>query len=110
MKIKLSRKRKKKYKKILKKVGISYSHMKNKEEWEWFYFRRRIEVRCMEVILSYPEYNIETGKYEFDPKLRIDSTNEELLEWYKKYYPNDKLSHHCCKENRHKWDKFNNYC
>jgi len=103
MKFKLSRKRKKEFKKILEKGGDSYS----KENWEWYFFRRRVEVRSMEVILTYPDYNIETGKYEFDPKLRIDATNEQLLKWYKKYYPIDKLAHHYCKENRHKWDKFN---
>ncbi len=102
MKFKLPRKKKKKYKKDC------WFPIIKKEEWEWYFFRRRVEVRCMEVILTYPNYNVEIGKYEFDPKLRVDATNEQLLEWYKKYYPNDKFSHHYCKENRHKWDKFNN--
>ena len=26
-----------------------------------------------------------------------------LLEWYKKHYPEDKLSHHYCKQNRKMW-------
>lgn len=57
-------------------------------DWEWFYFRRRVEVRCAEVFVDNP-------------------TNENLLKWYKEHYPEDKLSHHYCMENRHKWDKFN---
>lgn len=101
---KLPRKAKKKYK---KDNPIFYNCSREKERWEWFYFRRRVEVRCMEVILTYPEYNKETGKYEFDPKLAKPATNEQLLAYFKKHYPNDKLSHHFCRQNRHRWDKFN---
>lgn len=85
MKFKLPRKRKKQYKKNHSKIYYS------KEYYEWFYFRRRVEVRGMEVILNYPK----------------TSTNKELLEWYQTHHPNDKLAHHYCKQNRHKWDKYN---
>lgn len=90
MKFKLSRKRKKQYKKDLPKYlwPLWYS----KEDWEWFYFRRRVEVRCMEVIMfDYPRIAYST----------------ELLQYYKTNYPNDKLAHMYCMQNRHKYDKYN---
>jgi hypothetical protein len=66
-------------------------------------FRRRVEVRCMEVILTYPKYSKETNEYEFDPKLAVKATNEQLLAFYKEHYPDDKLAHHFCKQNRHRY-------
>lgn len=86
-KFRLPRKKKKQFKKDDFLFKLHY----NKECWEWFYFKRRIEVRCMEVILKYP----------------AKANDDELLEYYKKHYPNDKLAHHYCRQNRHKWDKFN---
>ena len=100
---KLSRKRKKQYKKF---CGIFWNCWNNKERWEWNCFERRVQVRCMEII-TYPYYNKETNEYEFDPSLYKPATNVQLLERYKKWYPNDKLAHHYCKQNRHRWVKFN---
>lgn len=142
MKLKLSRKRKKKYKSDLtdafykhyqkmmimeaikgnsdgvfscllllmisrKKVSKMQFPLKNSvEEWEWFYFRRRVEVNSMFTILGCTEYgeiNKITGKwvtYETPIEKHID--NDILLSWYKKHYPDDKLAHHYCKQNRMK--------
>ena len=86
---KLPRKKKKQYK---KDNPIFYNIQRDKANWEWFYFKRRVEVRNMEVIIDYP--NI--------------LTNEQLLNWYITNYPNDKIDHMYCLQNRHKWDKFNN--
>jgi hypothetical protein len=99
--MKLPRKSKKKFKK-----DCPYSQI-DKYSWEWFYFKRRVEVRCMEVTLLYPKYDIEQNKYEFDPKNAKIATNEQLLAFYKEHYPNDKIAHCFCMQNRHKWDKFN---
>jgi len=88
LKFKLPRKKKKKFKKDC------YPHFKsyyNKECWEWFYFKRRVEVRNMEVIINYPDI----------------ISNTELLSWYEENCPNDKLAKMFCLQNRHKWDKFN---
>lgn len=87
-KFKLPRKRKKQYKKDNYPFFSTWFY---KESWEWFYFKRRVEVRCLEVIMKYPD---KVG-------------NEELLEWYKEYYPNDKLSHSYCIQNRHRFDIYN---
>jgi hypothetical protein len=88
MKFKLPRKKKKQYK---KDNSVFFDIQRDKNNWEWFYFRKRVEVRNMEVILLYPE----------------KATDEQLLDWYKTHYPNDKLSHMYCIQNRHKWDNFN---
>ena len=121
MKFKLSRKRKKKYKKDVSKfytkhfqkcAVVAIANKKTEEaiascalsivsprrfecmavmdkcHWEWFYFRRRVEIRGTEVALDNP-------------------TDEYLLIWYKKHYPEDKLAHHYCRQNRNKWDIFN---
>lgn len=80
MNFKLPRKKKKEY---LKKYSRRYRLLfYNKAEWEWYYFRRRVEVRCMKVIINYPEL----------------ASKEELLKWYKEHYPNDKLAHHYVKQ------------
>ena len=108
MKFKLSRKRKKQYKKDLGyNSDILFSLYKQKEYWEWFYFRKRVEIRCIKIILNSPNYNRETNTYEFDPKLAKPATKEELLAWYKKYYPNDKEAHSYCLQNLNRWDKYN---
>jgi len=106
IKFKMPRKMKKRLKKSYQYPFLCRTE---KAQWEWFFFRKRVEVRCMEVILTYPKYDKEKKEYEFDPKLAVPATNEQLLEFYKKYYPDDKLSHHYCKQNRHRWDKFNNH-
>lgn len=97
MKWKLPRKLKKK---------IPYHKRSNKYWFEYYFFSRRLDVNAMEVCLTYPKWDKEKHEYEFDPKLFKRATNEQLLEWYKKHYPNDKLAHHFCKQNRHRWDKF----
>jgi len=79
-KFKLSRKRKKQYQKDCKKYN--YPYFLTKSYWEWFYFKRRVEVRGMSVIILYPKI----------------ATENELLNWYKKYYPKDKLAQHYCKQ------------
>lgn len=87
-KFKLPRKLKKKYQ---KDASVFYNCWRSKESWEWFYHKRRIEIRCMEVILTYPQI----------------ATNKQLLEFYQKNYPNDKTSHMLCNQNRNRWDKYN---
>jgi len=80
--------------KLKKKIKKLPSWVTTKEWLEWYLFPKRIDVRAMEICITYPE----------NP-----ATNEQLLAWYQKYYPNDRLAHHFCKQNRHKWDKFNNH-
>ena len=93
-------------------MKTEYSYRNNVYEWEWLYFRRRVEVNSMFTILGCPdngEIDKESGKW-----IRYDKPKENyvdddiLLEWYHKYYPDDKLSHHFCKQNRNKWNKFKN--
>ena len=91
----------------VKKITQSiYNCYKSKNDWELFYFERRIDVRCKEIILTYPDYDKITKKYEFDPSLAKPATNEQLLAYYKEYYPNDRLAHHYCRQNRHKYSNF----
>ena len=101
---KLSRKRKKQYKKDL---GIFYNNNITREDWEWFYFKRRVDVRCMHTILGCPtngEIDKKTGMWiTFEEPIQNYIDDDILLEWYKKHYPNDKLAHHYCKQNRNKW-------
>jgi hypothetical protein len=100
--IKLSRKRKKQYK---KDAGVLYKP--SREDWEWFYFKRRVEIRCMYTILGCQdagEIDKKTGKwitYDIPKQNYVD--DDVLLEWYKKHYPNDKEAQMYCKQNRNKW-------
>lgn len=84
---KLPRKKKKQY----KKDNPFYNIQRDKENWEWFYFKRRVEVRGMAVIIDYPNV----------------LSDEQLLNWYRTYYPNDKIAQHFCRQNKNKWNKFN---
>lgn len=54
------------------------------------YFKDRKTVRYMEVCLNYPTL----------------STNEQILDFFKTFYPNDKKYHTLCLQNRHKWDNY----
>lgn len=92
VKFKLSRRRKKQWKKDDICYGAHAYGPQAKCSWEWFYFRKRVEIRGMEIIVEYPKI----------------ISSEELLKIYQDCYPNDKLAHTYCKENRHRWDKFNN--
>lgn len=108
IKFRLSRKRKKQYKKDLCcNRGPLSSLYSKKEYWEWFYFKRRVEIRCIQCILNYPLYNRETNTYEFDINLVKPATKEELLSWYKKRYPNDKEAQSYCLQNLNPWGKYN---
>lgn len=122
---KLSRKRKKKFKKDLyqylhkdiienlsfeprritdKELNDCYVAFGSVEYWNWIYHRKKVEVQSMYVIFNEPykgEVNKETGIWEkYEDPIKNSCSNEELLAWYKKHYPNDKLSHHWCKANR----------
>ena len=104
MQFKLPRKKKKDFK---KRGHMWKYYLSSKCNWEAVMFPRRIDVRCMEIILTYPKLNMGTVEWEFDPNIANPATNEQLLSWYKEHYPNDKLAQHYCIQNRHKWDKFN---
>ena len=92
------------YKKVMKS---EWSYRNNVYDWEWLYFRKRVKVRGMCTIKNSPdtgEIDEETGIWiRFDKPKENYMDDDMLLEWYKKYYPNDKLSHHFCKQNRNKW-------
>ena len=88
-KFRLPRKLKKVYKKT-NKYG-KYKMRISRAEWEWLYFRRRVEVRCIEIVAEYPKI----------------LSSDELLAWYKKYYPDDKESQMYARQNVNKWLKYN---
>lgn len=88
---------------------ILFSLNNNVKSWEWFYFKRRVEVQCMYTILGCQDTGYidkQTGKWIRYDKPKENYVNDEiLLNWYKKHYPNDKLAHHYCKQNRIKYRK-----
>jgi len=74
-------------KKVQKSVYSFYGRL---AYWEWLMFERRIDVRCTQIVANYPK----------------TLTNEELLAWYKKYYPNDRESQMYARQNVSKWLKY----
>lgn len=89
MKFKLSRRRKKQYKKDLGTPVLGFRYTKC--NWEWYYYRTRVEVRCLEVMLQYPRL--------------VDQA--ELLTWVQAHAPQNRAALHYARQHRHRWDKFN---
>ena len=79
-KFKLSRKRKKQFKKdCYPFFNAYYNSDVRKENWEWFYFKERVEIRGMSVIVD----NVE--------------------KWYNDNYPDNKQVKHYLNQNLKKW-------
>jgi len=76
-KFNVPRKLKKKFKKDSPASYLS------KENWEWFYHKKRVVINGMKYIIKYPEI----------------ASDEEVLEWYLKHYPNDSTTLNYCRQN-----------
>jgi len=78
----LPRKTKKRYKNQDPLYGAHWTNAGSahyrKCNYEWFYKRRMVEVRCMLVIINYPAV----------------ATRDELAAWYGEHYPGDKYVQH----------------
>ena len=87
-----------------------YKIYNTQAHWEWFYFQRRVEVSSMFTVFNCPDNGYidkETGKWiRYEVPIQNSMTNEELLEWYKEHYPEDKLAQHYCMQNRTMWREF----
>ena len=123
-KFRLGRKRKKKFKKDLENKNYPRIIRKDKslmkklrkdilsgygtllQKYQIFYFDERLWVRAMSVVLGYPEYNLETGEWSFNPKLAKPLSSEKMVEWYTKHYPSDKIKIHYAKQNFNKWSDY----
>lgn len=104
----LSRKRKKIFKK--KNLWAKYSYSKGItlcQNWEYYYFEKRVVVRSMFVIKNSPDYghiDKDSGLWiRYKEPLINSYTIEDLKKWYKKNYPNDNEPIHYLNQNFIKW-------